>query len=249
MSDNDDHTSVDEESNQGRKPRNLEQKRSKAPDAPCHKFYKRVEDNKWGGLFQCNFCSKTFVGRKYDRFHAHISERCPRIPSEVKSEYLEEVKERGIRGAVGSCDNVVAARSMKRKSYATRDVSNHQSDEFSDDDGNFEKSEAVKILTGLLSKVTDEGRSSKKPLSDYTDADFEREAKELQIKEARLRCRELQDRSKFYENFSQQMSTVTKACELFIQEKGQANSVSILQQAYEDTIASPTPTTVTCEKF
>lgn len=205
-------------------------------EEPSQQFFRQTVRNKRGGIFACTFCTHTFAARKFDRFHNHLIKRCPKLPPDVRKEYLEKVKEKGIRAAVGNTD------SDRSHSYRGEE----EEVIFEEEEEIDEKDEAVKILQGLLSRVKSDSTGRKKPLSEYCDADFDREMKELRVREARLRCKELQDRSRFYEHFSRQMHTVTAACDLFIQERcsRHPDSALILQQAFNETINSSDPTTI-----
>lgn len=209
-------------------------------EEPSQQFFRQTVKNKRGGIFACTFCNHTFAARKFDRFHNHLIKRCPKLPPDVRKDYLEKVEEKGIRAAVGNTDS--------DKNYSYRRDEEEEEEIFEDDEDEMidEKDEAVKILQGLLSKVKSDSTRRKKPLSEYCEADFDREMKELNVKEARLRCKELEDRSRFYEQFSKQMNTITVACDLYIQEHSNRHpdSALILQQAFNETINSPDPTTI-----
>lgn len=109
-----------------------------------------------------------------------------------------------------------------------------------------EQDRAVKILTGLLTRTKgDESTLAKKPLRQFTEADFERELKELSVKKARLELKELEERNRLYLKISRGFDKIMKAVDIYCEKETSmartmtvygADGSSILQAAYEDSV-------------
>ena len=108
-----------------------------------------------------------------------------------------------------------------------------------------EQDRAVKILTGLLTRSKgDESSLAKKPLRQFTDADFDRELKELSVKKARLELKELEERNRLYLKVSRGFDKLMKAADIYVEKETSAartmtvypDGTSILQAAYEDSV-------------
>lgn len=187
-------------------------------------------------IFQCIFCDKEMT-RKYYRFREHLANQCTKISAETKADFMEKNKDR-----FGKQCRSAALTRPKRQRYMD-ECSGSEYDSDSGDD----KARAVNILTKLLSNSSGESKS-KKPLSEFTDDDFERESKELKIKIDRLKCKELEEKARFYTKFSTGFSIIVEACHSYVDEKKRAGGVgmsapnsidptSILQAAYEESIS------------
>lgn len=108
-----------------------------------------------------------------------------------------------------------------------------------------EQDRAVKILTGLLTRTKgDDSTLAKKPLRQFTEADFDRELKELSVKKARLELRELEERNRLYLKISRGVDKFMKAVDIYVEKETSVartmtvypDGSSILQAAYEDSV-------------
>lgn len=108
-----------------------------------------------------------------------------------------------------------------------------------------EQDRAVKILTGLLTRTKgDDTGLAKKPLKQFTEADFDRELKELAVKKARLELKELEERNRLYMKVSRGFDKIMKAVDVYIEKETSVartmtvypDGSSILQAAYEDSV-------------
>lgn len=165
----------------------------------------------------CMYCGKV-VGASPAYATIHMKE-CSNVPEEIKKGFVHRQKRKWM-------------------------------DEMSDDsdlgaDDGDEQEKVVKILTGLLTKTRDSGKSDsgKKPLNRFTDSDFDRELKELAVKKARLEIKELEDRQREMDERIRMYKDIRKALSLWMDKE--SNSILIpprvkdmLQEAYEDSITS-----------
>lgn len=119
------------------------------------------------------------------------------------------------------------------------------SDESEEEEEADEQDRAVKILTGLLTRTKgDESTLSKKPLRQFTDADFDRELKELSVKRARMELKEIEERTRLYLKVSRGFDKIMKAADVYIEKETSVartmtvypDGSSILQAAYEDSV-------------
>lgn len=166
----------------------------------------------------------------------------------LKEEFSSEVRPVGLKPESRNRpqrDNLARGTKNKRdrgefSASSTCSVDDDFDDEDDDEDGD-EKERAVNLLTKLLTKSSGRSMSNNKPLSEFTDTDFERESKELKIKIDRLKCKELEQKTRFYSEFSSGMPVVVAACRSFLDEKKRNASglrvmPSSLNGAYEESL-------------
>lgn len=208
-----------------------------------------VRNERDAKIYQCKYCAKSFV-KHYFRFREHLSDSCPKMPSDKREDFIAKNQQRMGRQARAASLRPPSSRpGPKRPYFLGKDTDSEEDfDNMNFDDGSDEKLRAVNILTKLLSGATGGGGGSvcKKPLSDYTESDFERESKELKIKIDRLKCKELEEKTRFYSSFSSGFSVIVQACRSYLDEKKQDSSgagmpssldpSSILQAAFEESI-------------
>lgn len=185
-------------------------------------------------IFECVYCAKQLT-KKFYRFREHLATQCPSIPEEEREAFKIKTKEK-----IKRLSHVATKRVRTKHKYDSDDSDIELQN---DDDIEDQKERAVDILTKLLSKTNGDG-GKKKPLAEFTDEDFERESKELKIKIDRLKCKELEEKARFYSKFSSGFSVIVQACHSYLDGKKRNPSgipqsldpSSILQAAYEESI-------------
>lgn len=133
-------------------------------------------------------------------------------------------------------------RPYKKKRKGQPGAVNISSSEESED----EQDRAVKILTGLLTKKGgDESSLAKKPVKSFTDADFDRETKELNVKKLRLEVKLMEEQNRLCYKIGRGIDKFMKALDVYIEDKSSharvvytnADGTSILQTAYDESVA------------
>lgn len=181
----------------------------------------------------CNYCGDD-VGAAQNKAIGHMKNECLSIPDEIKKKFQIP---------------------RKRFYIDASTTEDSDQDDYIEDDGDSDQEDdqnkVVKILTGLLKQGSNNDRSEKKPLSEYTDSDFDREMKELAIKKARLEVENLEDqmkerkeRTKLYHEIRSGLKSFVESVSLLATTFSQSSSgvmvphsSSILQEAYEDSVA------------
>ena len=118
----------------------------------------------------------------------------------------------------------------------------------SDSDSDMDPELQLSLLTKLVKLKESKSATtlSKKPLSKFTDEDFERETKELTVKKLRLDIKLKEEQNRLYEKLGKGLSKLMKLVDFVLENQGnvtvytqgqeEINHGSILQTAFESTL-------------
>lgn len=93
---------------------------------------------------------------------------------------------------------------------------------------------------------------ARKPIKRFTDADFERETKELTVKKLRLDVKLKEEQRALCQQLTRGLARIVQACDLLLADSqprvtvytgSEATASSILQTAFEASVAADTPPT------
>lgn len=172
---------------------------------PTWNYFKPKGQNELGSpLFACVFCTYSGV-KNITIFTRHILECCGGCPREIKDSLKKVVRERKNRERSSRKRGRPLGRRSKRPRNSDDDSTRDTDDGNLGDEGNLETNQIVTILSKLLgtppsaesmataNSQVDEGM--KKPLDKFTDADYDREIKELTVKKLRAELKEIEERT------------------------------------------------------
>lgn len=143
-------------------------------------------------------------------------------------------------------------RKRKKNSNSNADVTD--SEEEDDEEINIsrrEKDRAVEFISDLLysqAKKSEDTTHAKKSLKQFSEADFDREHKELLTKKMRLEVKVLEDQSRFWSRMGGSADKILKAVEYYVESKmnemsqvthlyTNSDGTTVLQTAYNEALA------------
>lgn len=173
-------------------------------------------------MFILQYCHKTLYPH-CDRMKKHILS-CAAVNTddadgEKRKELMSQVDEE--KYGKGEC--------KKRK--RTHEPLNVTSDSCDDSDDELRLTLLTKLVK--LKEAKNSTSLAKKPLSKFTDEDFERETKELTVKKLRLDVKLKEEQNRLYEKLGKGVSKVMKLID-FVLENQTATNVTVYAPAQEE---------------
>lgn len=229
-------------------------KRPSKPQGPEYEYFKIVGErpNGKGYRLRCGFCDAREMNSHAPRMRKHLVYKCTgNVPEAVKDKF------RNHKPVYTKNDEKIRKSSRKRTAIHF-DSGNTSDDEDDDEDmTDFAEKSRDRDLQNFLNsqaRRSEETTAGKKPLKQFSDADFDREHKELLTKKMRLEIKVMEDQSKFWSKMGNGVDRLLKAVDLFIesqvrmaaqQEMPQVHTLftnqdgsAVLQAAYAETMTN-----------
>ena len=167
------------------------------------------DGNRKHDRLQCQHCDYK-LQRKANRCIVHTI-RCPNTPIELKVK-LGFVNEEDIEVGVDGLPKLKEALPLpksnlsRKRRIRTKGWSDMESNVTDDESvsgklpkGKARKTEAITVFSDFLENLGMDTTRARKKFVDYTDADFEREEKELRIRKMRAEVKQIEAQAKMYE--------------------------------------------------
>lgn len=206
-------------------------KRPSKPQGPEYEYFKIIGErpNGKGYRLRCAFCDTREMNSHAPRMRKHLVYKCTgNVPEEVKDKFRNHKPV--------YTKNEERIRKSARKRTAIHFDSGNTSDEDEEDDdavGDFKNHDQQMMFPSQMSvRKSEETTSGKKALKQFTDADFDREHKELQTKKMRLEIQVMEDQSKFWSKMGNGVDKILKAVDLYIESKVRAAEQHELPQVH-----------------
>lgn len=204
---------------------NNNKKRPSKPQGPEYEYFQIMGERPGGKGYRlrCKFCDGSDMNSHAPRMRKHLVFKCKgNVPEEVKDKF------RNHKPVYTKNDDKI--RKSGRKRTAVHFDSGNTSDEEDDDEEEYEKNRDLhSILNPQSGRKSEETTAGKKPLKQFTDADFEREHKELQTKKMRLEIKVMEDQSKFWSKMGSGVDKILRAVDLYIESQVRASEQELPQ--------------------
>lgn len=193
------------------------------PKGPEHEHFTFVEMVNGRPKLKCKYCSQDIM-RHAERMRSHLLTKCPNTPSEVRKKFEGTVKPRtdGKNPRSVSETNASGNNGPSNK-RAKLDLNISDLTCSSDDEDECEESSsAMKLLSTLFKGVTrnaDGPSSSRKSMKQMSDAEVERELKEMQVKKMRTQVRMMEEQMQLYNSLGYKLGKLLRTMDDFFKAK------------------------------
>lgn len=176
--------------------------------------------------WKCNYCTVSMT-RKSNRLRKHMLD-CPNCPEEIKAK-VDEFNRSG-RG-----------RHRAKRRHGSGESSSSDDDDLETTLSPLKKMRASELISQMLGLTPEVGTSSKGPkkhISKYTDEDFKREERELNLKKLRAEVECVELKNEMMKRLIPLSDKLSEAVHIYVEEKMSGRTVINIEQDANGEVAT-----------
>lgn len=197
------------------------------PRGPEHEHFTHVEMINNRPKLKCKYCSQEIM-RHAERMRSHLATKCTEAPADVRKKFEATVKARSDCKTSRSHSQVDSSSgngsSTKRTKLIDLNLSDLTCSSVDEDEDDDDLTSPMKVLNTVFKSLsragnTDGSSSSKKSMKQMSDAEVDRELKEMQVKKIRTQIQMMEEQMQLYNSLGYKLGKLLRTMDEFFKAK------------------------------